>query len=59
MKKIPYFLFVFIAFIRIDLILTAQTEEDSLVAELGSLLDSNVEEEKFVSSASKYDQSPE
>ena len=37
----------------------AQVEEDSVANELGELLKINVEEEKYVSSASKYDQTPE
>ena len=37
----------------------AQVEEDSVATEIGELLKINVEEEKYISSASKYDQTPE
>ncbi len=37
----------------------AQVEEDSVATELDELLNISVEEEEYVSSASKYDQTPE
>jgi len=40
-------------------VLNAQIEEDSLVTEINSLLNLEVAEKQFISSASKYDQSPE
>lgn len=59
MKNAIYFLVVINILILFNSGLVAQSEEDSLVTELGSLLESNVAEEKYISSASKYDQDPE
>ena len=58
-NKIIYYSLFYVLIYGFFSVLQAQVEEDSLVTEINSLLNVEVEEKQFISSASKYDQSPE
>lgn len=54
-----YYLFICFMFLSLHSKSIAQVEEDFLVTEIDSILNLEVVEEKYLSSASKYDQTPD
>jgi len=56
-RKVLYLTYLLIVMSGFVSVVFAQAEEDSLVTEIDSLLNMDVAEEQFISSASKYDQS--